>query len=159
MMHSYCEWRWVRWALFAAGLSLAFYLPYRYAVRPPVTPGLYTFLFPLSAVVAACGILLAFRPALVFRLPYAVRAGIGAVALLWFVAGMVCVPALGLKILVSPMAGSLAALQMLVQHVFLSVVAGAFALKPRETFQWFGLTLPMIRLEDENGSARSRARV
>lgn len=158
-MSTYREWSWMRWALLAAGVSLAFYLPYRYAVRPPVTPGLYSFLFPLSAVLAAAGVALAWRPGIVLRLPYAIRAAIGAVALLWFVAGMVCVPSLGLKIVASPIAGLFATFQMVVQHVFLSAAVGAFALRPHETFERLGLAAPSARTGGESTEAGSRARV
>ena len=51
-----------RIALFAAAASLAAYIPYKYATQLHAIQGLYAFLFPLSAILAAAGIALAVRP-------------------------------------------------------------------------------------------------
>ena len=51
-----------RVALFAAALSLAAYIPYKYATQLHAITGLYAFLFPLASVLAAAGMLLAMKP-------------------------------------------------------------------------------------------------
>lgn len=151
-------WGFFRWALFAAGLSLALYLPYRYATNPPTMPGLYAFLFPLSSILAGAGMVLALRPGFSSLLNTFVRAGIAAVAVLWLVAGMACIPSLGFKILSAPAAGLLATFQMFVQHVFLPGFVGAFALKPLDTCAWFGLTAP-VQEDHEEAAVTAHAKV
>ena len=151
-------WGFFRWALFAAGLSLALYLPFRYATNPPAIPSLYAFLLPLSSILAGGGIVLALRPGFSSQLHTFVRAGIAAVAVLWLVAGMVCIPSLGLRILSAPVVGLLATFQMLAQHVFLSLSVGAFALKPLETCAWFGLAA-QAQENHEEAAVKTHARV
>lgn len=152
-------WRFLSWTLFAAALSLAFYLPYRYAVRPPTMPSLYAFLLPLSAILVIVGITLALRPAFAFRMPVMVRAGIAAVAVLWFAAGMVCIPALVTKIVAAPAIGFLATLQMFMQHLFLSTVVGTFVAKPDQACVWFGLSAAATRLGVTHAVVEAQANV
>lgn len=133
-------WGVFRWLLFGAALTLALYLPYRYAVRPPALPSLYAFLLPLTAILAVMGMALALKPTLSFRIPIGARAGIAAVAVLWFAAGIVCIPALGARIVSAPAIGLLATFQMVMQHLFLATVVAVFAVKPDQTCVWIGLS-------------------
>ena len=51
-----------RAALFAAAASLAAYIAYKFATQLHAIDGLYAFLFPLSSLLAAAGIILAVKP-------------------------------------------------------------------------------------------------
>lgn len=120
-----------RIGLFAAAASLAGYIPYKYATQLHTAQGLYGFMFPLSAVLAAAGIVLAFRPRKACDCSVGVRAGVGVLAGLWLVAGVICVPALAEAVAKNPAGGLFATFQMFAQHVFLSLSVLAFAVAPR----------------------------
>jgi hypothetical protein len=88
-----------------------------------------------------------------------VRAGVAAVAVLWFAAGVVCIPALGAKILQAPALGFLATLQMFMQHLLLSTAVGAFVVKPDQVHVWFGLSTVDTRDEATHAVVESQANV
>ena len=126
----------LRWKLFRIGLlataaSLAGYIPYKYVTQLHSAQGLYGFMFPLSAVLAAAGIVLALRPTKGCDCSVGVRVGVGLLAGLWLVTGVVCVPALAESIAKHPVSGLFATFQMFAQHVFLSLAILAFAIAPR----------------------------
>lgn len=120
-----------RIALFAAAASLAAYIPYKYATQLHAISGLYAFLFPLSSILAACGIVLALRPGSACACSPSARAGVGVLAGLWLVTGALCVPSLMELVARSPAGGLFATFHMLVQHVFLSLSMIAFAFAPQ----------------------------
>ena len=124
-------WNVFRIALFAAAASLAGYIPYKYVTQLHTAQGLYGFMFPLSAVLAAAGIWLAFRPRKACDCSVGVRAGVGLLAGLWLVTGVVCLPALAEAIAKNPAGGLFATFQMFAQHIFLSLAILAFAIAPR----------------------------
>ena len=80
-----------RAALFAAAASLAAYIPYKYATQFHAISGLYAFLFPLSAVLAAAGMIVAVKPEKACDCGTTMRTGLAALAGLWLVTGMMCV--------------------------------------------------------------------
>ena len=120
-----------RIALFAAATSLALYIPFKYATRLHAVAGFYAFIFPLSALLAAAGIVLALKPEKACDCGSTVRSGIAALSLLWLTTGMLCVSALADAVASQPLRGSLATFQMVAQHVFLSLALLAFAWRPR----------------------------
>ena len=119
-----------RAALFAAAASLAAYIPYKYATQLHAIDGLYAFLFPLSSLLAAAGIILAIRPQKACECGATLRGGAGALALLWLATGLMCGPTLAEAIARSPLHGSIATFHMVAQHVFLSLSILAFAIAP-----------------------------
>lgn len=125
-------WLIFRIALFAAALSLAAYIPYKYATQLHAVTGLYAFLFPLSGVLAAAGIVLALRPRAACDCSPVVRAGMGVLAGAWMATGVLCVPSLVEMIASSPAGGLFATFHMLAQHVFLSISILAFAAVPQK---------------------------
>ena len=127
-----------RAALFGAGASLAAYIVYKYATQLHATSGLYAFLFPLSALLAAAGMIVAVKPEKACDCGATMRTGVGALAGLWLVTGMLCVGSLTQSVIEHPLRGSLATLQMLAQHVFLSLALIAFAWAPRRMAKAFG---------------------
>lgn len=120
-----------RIALFSSALSLAAYIPYKYLTQLHAIEGLYAFLFPLSAALAAGGMLFAARPQAACECGTPVRAGLGALALLWLATGLLCVPTLVHATMNSPAGGLFATFHMLVQHVFLSLALLLFAVAPQ----------------------------
>jgi len=126
-----------RFALFAAAASLALYIPFKYATQMHVMTGLYAFLFPLSGIVALSGMVLAIKPRISCdcggmdaQTSIIVRAGVGAIALLWMVNGMLCMPTLAAMIKYSVWGTAFAAIHMTAQHIFLSLSVMAFAFAP-----------------------------
>jgi len=134
-------WTLFRVGLLAAALSLAAYIPYKYATQLHAIQGLYAFLFPLSAVLAVVGIVLALQPKKACDCSAGVRAGIGVLAGLWLVTGVLCVPTLVEAITKNPAGGLFAAFHMSAQHVFLSLAIIAFAVAPRTMANKLG-TMP-----------------
>ena len=130
-----------RVALFAAAASLVGYIGYKYATQLHAAQGFYGFLFPLSGVLAAAGILLAWQPRKACDCSVGVRAGIGLLAGLWMVAGLACAPALAEAVAKNPAGGLFATFQMFAQHVFLSSAVLAFALAPRTMARTLGMTV------------------
>lgn len=131
---------WVfRIALFAAAASLAAYILYKYATQLHALEGFYAFLFPLSGVLALAGIIVAIRPRSACDCGVGIRAGVGALALLWMGTGLLCVPSLMEYIARSPLGGLFAFFHMTVQHVFLSLSLLAFAFFPKEVLAKFGV--------------------
>ena len=120
-----------RVALFAAAASLAAYIPYRYATQLHAVSGLYAFLFPLSALLAAAGLILAVKPAKACDCGATLRTSVAALAGIWLATGLLCVGTLAQSILANPLHGSIASFHMLTQHVFLSLALIAFAWAPQ----------------------------
>lgn len=132
-----------RIALFSSALSLAAYIPYKYLTQLHAIEGLYAFLFPLSAALAAGGMLFAARPQAACECAAPVRAGLGAVALLWLATGLLCMPTLVHATMNAPVGGLFATFHMLVQHVFLSLALLVFAVAPRSIVE--RLQAPALR--------------
>lgn len=135
-------WTLFRVGLFAAAASLAGYIPYKYATQLHAIQGLYAFLFPLSAVLAVAGIVLALQPKKACDCSAGVRAGIGVLAGLWLVTGVMCVATLADAVAKNPGVGLFATFHMLAQHVFLSSAIIAFAVAPRTMANKLGGTMP-----------------
>lgn len=130
-----------RCALFAAALSLAAYIPYKYATQLHAITGLYAFLFPLASVLVAAGMLLAMKPGKACDCSTMVRSGVGAVAALWMVTGVLCIPSLMEATSALPESGLFATFHMTVQHVFLSLSILAFAFAPRTMAKLLGVPI------------------
>ena len=120
-----------RVALFLAAASLAAYIAYKYATHLHATSGLYAFMFPLSAVLAAVGMILAVNPQKACDCSTPLRAGIASISGLWLATGVMCVGMLTQAIMAHPLSGSMATFQMLAQHVFLSLSLLAFTAVPQ----------------------------
>lgn len=131
-----------RVALFAAAASLAVYIPYKYATQLHAVTGIYAFLFPLSALLAAAGIVLAVKPQRGCDCGVSMRAGVGALSALWLATGVLCVGSLTVAVMEHPMHGSIATFHMLVQHVFLSLSLIAFAFMPDRMAEMLGFAVP-----------------
>jgi hypothetical protein len=131
-----------RWVIFLAAASLAGYIPFKYMTQPQAMTGLYGFLFPLSSVLATGGMLFAWRPGLVFRIPFFLRAPVGVIAAGWIGTGLLCIPSLTHSMLTSPFGGLFATFHMLAQHVVLSMALGSLVVAPRATYAHFGLPVP-----------------
>ena len=132
---------WVfRTALFASAASLAIYIGYKYATQLHTLEGFYAFLFPLSSLLAVAGMAVAVRPTLAISSGVFVRAGVGAVSVLWIGTGMMCVPQLMESVVKTPTGGMFAIFHMGTQHVFLSLSLIAFAIVPREMLAKFGIS-------------------
>lgn len=127
-----------RVALFAAAASLAFYIPFKYATQFHAISGLYAFLFPFSAILALAGIIVSWKPKAACDCSVPVRAGVGGVAGLWLVTGLLCVKTLADGIVDNPARGTFAMFHMVAQHVFLSLGVIAFALMPARTARAVG---------------------
>lgn len=119
-----------RLVLIAAGVSLAFYIPYKYTTQLHAITGMYAFLFPLSGMLAMAGIVLGIRPQTGCDCSVMMRAGFGGLAVLWLGTGLLCVPSLMEMTLQSPGGGLFAVFHMLTQHVVLSLSVLAFAFAP-----------------------------
>lgn len=137
---SRAAWITFRLLLMLAGVSLAAYIPYKYATQLHATEGLYAFLFPFSSLLAMTGMALAIRPELAFRIPLFGRPVIAALAAGWMATGMSCVKALAIQVLASPGPGLFASFQMVAQHIFLSLAVAAIVLVPSAVFAQFGIT-------------------
>jgi len=124
-------------ALLVSAVSLLVYIPYKYVTHLHAIKGLYAFMFPLSSVVALAGIALALIPQRVLQLPFYVRAGIGSIATVWMITGLLCIPALVGQTLTAPASGLFATFQMFAQHVFLSLSVVALVLAPHVNRRWF----------------------
>lgn len=125
----------------ATALSLFVYVPYRYVVRPPefvdFLGSAYALLFPLSLLLAAAALRVAWRPEVLSRLDSgrAARSGarrwaIGVYGGLWVAMGLMCVPSLTALAEVSPIQGLFSTVHMTAQHVFLGFGAVAAAARP-----------------------------
>lgn len=144
----------LRIGLLAAAVSLAAYIPFKYATQLHAMEGAYAFLFPLSSLLALAGIILAVRPRCACDCGVAVRSSLGALAVLWLATGLLCVRTLTLGILDNPLGGSFAMLHMLVQHVFLSLTVLAFALRPIRAATLLGDEARPTRADGAHGLAR-----
>lgn len=120
-----------RLALFAAAASLAAYIPFKYGTQLHAISGIYAVLFPLSAVLAVAGMILAVRPQKACDCSTALRGGLVSLSGLWLVTGLLCVSALAETTAAQPLRGSIATFHMIAQHVFLSLSLIAFAVAPR----------------------------
>ncbi|MEO7244536.1 MAG: hypothetical protein ABIX12_05245 [Rubrivivax sp.] len=145
-----------RVALFAAAASLALYIPFKYATQLHAVTGFYAFIFPLSALLAAAGIVVALKPEKACDCGPAVRSGIAALSLLWLTTGMLCISALADAVASQPLRGSLATFQMAAQHIFLSLSLLAFAWRPRRMASAVGARADSPR-ETPTGAAPARA--
>lgn len=134
-----------RAALFAAAASLAVYIPYKYATQLHAVSGFYAALFPLSALLAAAGMIVAVKPAKACDCGVPVRSSIVALSVLWLATGVMCVGTLSAAILEHPLHGSIATFHMLAQHVFLSLALIAFALTPQRVARGLGVEVPPAR--------------
>jgi hypothetical protein len=128
-----------RAALFAAATSLAAYIPYKYATQLHAVSGLYAFLFPLSALLAAAGIVVAVKPDKACDCGVTIRSGVAALSALWLATGVMCVGTLTNAIIEHPLHGSIATFHMLAQHVFLSLALIAFAWTPQRMARALGV--------------------
>lgn len=131
-----------RLALFLSAISLAAYIPYKYATQLHAITGIYAFLFPLSGVLALAGIVVAVKPETACDCGVPMRAGVGAVALLWMATGVLCVKSLAVGVMNDPLQGSIATVHMLAQHVLLSLSLLAFAFFPERMVRLLGRPLP-----------------
>lgn len=134
-----------RAALFAAAASLAAYIPYKYLTQLHAIEGLYAFLFPLSALLAAAGLVAATRPGKACDCGVTMRTGVAALSVLWLATGVLCVGSLSDAVLEHPLHGSIATFHMLAQHVFLSLSLIAFAAMPRRMAKALGVSESMQR--------------
>ena len=142
-----------RGALFATAASLAAYIVFKYATQLHAITGLYAFLFPLSSVLAVAGIVLAVRPRTGCDCSTPMRAGAGALAVLWLATGVICVPSLIEMAADAPVNGTFAMFHMVAQHVFLSLSVLAFAFAPRAMLRLLGIPQP-VRAAPDKGSER-----
>lgn len=141
-------------------LSLLFYVPYRYAVRPPEFGGVfgtgYALLFPLSAVLALAILAAMWKPDLLSGLDGAGsgwRVGLGLYGGTWVLMGLMCLPSLTSLAAVSPVKGLFSTIHMTAQHVLLGFGAVAVAVDPSTAAGILtGLTLGEAR---ERGSGRA----
>ena len=147
-------WTIFRIALFASAVSLAAFVPYKYATQLHAITGIYAFLFPWAGVLAIAGIVLALRPRSACDCSVPMRAGIGSVAALWMVTGVICVPSLAEGVINSPLGGMFATFHMLVQHVFLSLSVLAFAFAPRAMARMMGVPVPIRVASDASESGK-----
>ena len=131
-----------RIGLFAVALSLAAYIPYKYATELHAITGLYAFLFPFSAVLAVAGIVLALRPKSACDCTTMTRVGMGGVAVLWLATGVMCGGSLAQSVAAAPVSGLFATFHMAVQHIFLSASVFAFALAPHWMARKLGVQVP-----------------
>lgn len=123
-------WTIFRIGLFAAAMSLAAYIPYKYATELHAITGLYAFLFPFSAILAVAGIVLSLRPKSACDCSTMTRVGMGSVAVLWLATGVMCGGSLAESVAAAPVSGLFATFHMVVQHIFLSASVFAFAVAP-----------------------------
>lgn len=125
-----------RIALFAAAFSLAGYIVYQYAATPHATEGFYAVLFPLSSLLALAGMVFAVKPRVGCNCNVGLRAGIGALSVVWIATGLMCAPMLVAWMGESPVKGGFALFHMVAQHVFLSLSLLAFVFFPRPISRW-----------------------
>lgn len=126
----------LRLALGLTALSLWGYIPYRYAVRPPVFEGflgsMYAILFPLSAGLALGALAVAWRPEILGRIGGTSLKAIGAFGGVWLLMGFLCVPHLTALTAIEPLKGVISMIHMTAQHVFLGVVVMTAAWRPED---------------------------
>ena len=128
----------LRVALFVAAASLAVYIPYKYATQLHAVQGFYAFLFPLSALLAVAGMIVAVKPEKACDCGTTMRTGVGALSVLWLATGVLCVGSLTEAVIEHPLHGTIATFHMLAQHVFLSIMLLAVALNPQRMASLFG---------------------
>lgn len=128
----------LRAALFASAVTLALYIPYKYATQLHAISGLYAFLFPLSGLLAAAGLILAVKPEKACDCSLMTRSGLGVLSGLWLATGLMCVGSLNQTLIADPLHGSIATIHMLAQHVLLSLTLLAFAVAPQRMAAFFG---------------------
>ena len=131
------RWKVVRALLLLAGLSLAFYMPWKALTQYDKLTDIYGPWFLQGAVVAVAGTLFAYRPGFAARLPLIMRVAVAVSAVLWMRTGLACTPHLIKTIQASLGPGLFAWFHMLAQHVLLSLGVVAFAAAPR----WLGQRL------------------
>jgi hypothetical protein len=131
-----------RGTLMLAGVTLAIYIPYKYATQLHAISGLYAFLFPMSGLLAMAGIALAWKPTLGCSCGMPLRAGIGSISVLWLCTGLLCVSSLATGVMNDPVQGSIAVVHMVLQHILLTFGLLAFVLFPVRIVEWLGLEVP-----------------
>lgn len=132
--HTKRRWKVIRALLVLAGLSLAFYMPWKALTQYDRLSDIYGPWFLQGMVVAVAGTLFAWRPGFAGRVPLLLRAAVAISALLWMRTGLACTPYLLKTIQTSLGPGLFAWFHMFAQHVFLSLGVVAFAIAPR----WLG---------------------
>ena len=142
-----------RAALFAAAASLAAYIPYKDATQLHAVQGLYAFLFPLSALLAAAGMIVATKPGKACDCGVTMRSGVAALSVLWLATGVLCVGSLTNAVIEHPMHGSIATFHMVAQHVFLSLALIAFAWMPNRMAGALGVTVKLEPRQSVTGTA------
>lgn len=127
----------LRIAFALTAVSLLFYVPYRYAVRPPEFGGFfgtgYALLFPLSAVLAVATLFATWKPDLLRGLEgrsAGWRYALGLYGGSWVLMGLMCLPTLSALAAVSPVEGLFSTIHMTAQHVLLGFGAVAVAVDP-----------------------------
>ena len=120
-----------RCAVFAAGASLAVYIPFKYTTQLHAISGIYAVLFPFSAILAFAGMAIAMKPGAGCDCSVKTRTAVGALAMSWAATGLLCVSSLLEMAHHSTWGAGFAAFHMIAQHVFLSSVIVAVALAPR----------------------------
>ena len=131
-----------RIALFASAVTLAIYIPYKYATQYHAMSGLYAFLFPLSIVLVLAGIVLAVKPQTSCNCGMVTRSGVASIAVVWIATGLLCAPLLLRMMEQSVWGGTIATIHMSVQHIFLSSVILAFAFAPQWMTRKLGVAVP-----------------
>ena len=132
----------LRALLFLSAASLALYIPFKYATQLHAITGLYAFLFPLSGLLAAAGIVLAVKPEAACDCSTMTRIGGGGLAMGWMATGLMCTASLTEMVKEMPLGGSIAMVHMLAQHVVLSMAILAFAIAPARTARMSGAPEP-----------------
>ncbi len=133
----------LRAILFLSAATLALYIPFKYATQLHAITGLYAFLFPLSGLLAAGGLVLAVKPEVACDCSTAMRIGGGGLAFGWMATGLMCTASLTEMIREMPLGGSIAMVHMLAQHVVLSMAIFALAVAPARTARMFGAPVPL----------------
>lgn len=128
-----------RGTLMVAAVTLAIYIPYKYATQLHAVTGLYAFLFPMSGLLALAGITLAWKPTLGCSCGMPLRAGFGSISVLWLCTGLLCVSSLASGVMNDPVQGSIAVGHMVLQHIILTFSLLAFVLFPDGVVRWLGL--------------------
>lgn len=146
------RWTGFRALLFLAAISMLGYIAYRYTLfQPPDHGSLYGVIFPLSALLAVVGAVLAAEPFLLAgvrgRPGAALRGGLVGYGALWMATGVVCTRSLAAGIAAAPLGGSVDMLHMVAQHVFLPIAVAALAWAPARVGRWLGAPEPLPRTD------------
>ncbi len=141
------SWLVYRFLLLAAAVSLAMYIPYKYATQLHAIDGLYFYLFPLSPIVAMAGIVLAYRPQFAFSMPLWIRSAVSLISVGWIATGVLCIPSLSQTVIAEPLRGFFATFHMTAQHIFLSLGVAFFMMAPLGVYKLFRQPVPGLGKE------------